>query len=93
MTLSEVGTSFSDVLLALPVIGGFLLILAADRRPAARHLLAGLLIGAAVGLKLTNVVYAIGAAAAVSQQCVRFARMSSGSAASSARRSPAANGA
>ncbi|MGY0571805.1 glycosyltransferase 87 family protein [Bradyrhizobium sp. RDM12] len=65
MTLSEVGTSFSDVLLALPVIGGFLLILVADRRPAVRYLLAGLLIGAAVGLKLTNVVYAIGAAAAL----------------------------
>lgn len=65
MTLSEVGTSFSDVLLALPVIGGFLLILVADHRPVARYLLAGLLIGAAVGLKLTNVVYAIGAAAAL----------------------------
>lgn len=65
MTLSEVGTSFSDVLLALPVIGGFLLILVADRQPAVRYLVAGLLIGAAVGLKLTNVVYAIGAAAAV----------------------------
>jgi hypothetical protein len=65
MTLSEVGTSFSDVLLALPVIGGFLLILTADRRPAVRYLLAGFLIGAAVGLKLTNVVFAIGAAAAV----------------------------
>lgn len=65
MTLSEVGTSFSDVLLALPVIGGFLLILSADRSPTANHLLAGLLIGAAVGLKLTNIVYAIGAAAAV----------------------------
>ena len=64
MTLSEVGTSFSDVLLALPVIGGFLLILSADRLPA-RYLLAGLLIGAAVGLKLTNIVYAIGAAAAL----------------------------
>lgn len=65
MTLSEVGTSFSDVLLALPVIGGCLLILAADRRPAICILLAGFLIGAAVGLKLTNVVYAIGAATAV----------------------------
>ena len=65
MTLSEVGTSFSDVLLALPVVGGFLLIIAADRSPTAAHLLAGLLIGAAVGLKLTNCVYAVGAAAAV----------------------------
>lgn len=65
MTLSEVGTSFSDILTALPVIAGFILILAADDRPWTRHLLAGLLIGAAVGLKLTNVVYALGAAAAV----------------------------
>ncbi|WP_404546025.1 glycosyltransferase 87 family protein [Bradyrhizobium sp. USDA 223] len=65
MTLSEVGTSFSDVLLALPVIVGCLLILTADRRPTICFLLAGLLIGAAVGLKLTNVVYAIGAAAAL----------------------------
>lgn len=65
MTLSEVGTSFSDVLLALPVIGAFLLILVADRLPATSYLLAGFLIGAAIGLKLTNVVYAIGAAAAL----------------------------
>jgi hypothetical protein len=65
MTLSETGTSFSDILTALPVIAGFILILSADRSPAARYLLAGLLLGAAVGLKLTNVVFALGAAAAV----------------------------
>jgi Glycosyltransferase family 87 len=59
MTLSEVGTSFSDILTALPVLAGFTLLL------RGRYLLAGLLLGAAVGLKLTNVVYAFGAAAAV----------------------------
>ncbi|MBX9710632.1 MAG: glycosyltransferase 87 family protein [Xanthobacteraceae bacterium] len=65
MTLSEVGTSFSDILTALPIIFGFLLILSASDSGRARILLAGLLLGAAVGLKLTNVVYAAGAAAAL----------------------------
>src|SRR5260221_4534482 len=67
MTLSEVGTSFSDILTALPILAGCLLILSAEesRRPHLVLVLAGLLIGAAVGLKLTNVVYALGAAAAV----------------------------
>jgi Glycosyltransferase family 87 len=59
MTLSEVGTSLSDILTALPVLAGFTLAL------RERHLLAGLLLGAAVGLKLTNIVYALGVAAAV----------------------------
>lgn len=65
MTLSEVGTSFSDILTALPIVGGCILILSADEKRNGRYVLAGLLIGAAVGLKLTNVVYALGAAAAV----------------------------
>ena len=64
MTLSEVGTSFSDILTALPIVAGCILILSAEERHG-RYILAGLLIGAAVGLKLTNVVYALGAAAAV----------------------------
>ncbi len=64
MTLSEVGTSFSDILTALPILAGCILILSAEGRHG-RYILAGLLIGAAVGLKLTNVVYALGAAAAV----------------------------
>lgn len=64
MTLSEVGTSFSDILTALPILAGCFLILSADGRHG-RYVLAGLLLGAAVGLKLTNVVYALGAAAAV----------------------------
>jgi hypothetical protein len=63
MTLVEVGTSFADVLTALPVIAGFVLILSAEESSHRRYILAGLLLGAAVGLKLTNVVFAIGAAA------------------------------
>lgn len=65
MTLSEVGTSFSDILTALPILAGCGLILSANESSRRRYVLAGLLIGAAVGLKLTNAVYAIGAAAAV----------------------------
>jgi hypothetical protein len=65
MTLSEVGTSFSDILTALPIVAGCILILSSEESRYGRIILAGLLLGAAVGLKLTNAVYALGAAAAV----------------------------
>lgn len=66
MTLSEVGTSFSDILTALPIIAGITLMLLAEQSHRARFVfLAGLLFGAAVGLKLTNVAFAVGAAAAL----------------------------
>ena len=65
MTLSETGTSFTDILLSLPVIFGFGLILTGDGAERRRVLLAGLLLGAAVGLKLTSIVFALGAAVAV----------------------------
>jgi Glycosyltransferase family 87 len=61
MTLSEVGTSFSDILTALPVIAAVGLVLSDGGRPYSRLLTAGFLIGAAVGLKLTNATFLIGA--------------------------------
>ncbi len=65
MTLSEVGTSFADILTALPIISA-LIILFAVAKPRNVHIVfAGSLIGVAVGFKLTNVVFALGAAAAV----------------------------
>jgi hypothetical protein len=70
MTLSEVGTSFADILTALPIVAGVALLFAGDdqgQKPgqapaqARRLVIAGLLIGAATGLKLTNAVFLIGA--------------------------------
>jgi hypothetical protein len=61
MTLSEVGTSFVDILTALPVLAGLGLILSTQDRYPARLFAAGLLIGAAVGLKLTNATFLMGA--------------------------------
>jgi hypothetical protein len=66
MTLSEVGTSFTDVLTAMPVIAGVGLTLSESEEPASqqqgkRLVIAGLLLGAAAGLKLTNITFLIGA--------------------------------
>lgn len=64
MTLSETGTSFSDILTSMPIIAGIALMLAVkDPRPM-RYIGAGLLVGLAVGFKLTNIVFAIGLGAA-----------------------------
>lgn len=65
MTLSEVGTSFADILTALPVIAGLGLIVSATARHRARHVIAGILIGGAVGLKLTNMIFFLGAGASL----------------------------
>jgi len=65
MTLSEVGTSFADILTALPVIGGLGLVLSGNPEHRSRYAIAGLLLGAAVGLKLTNMVFFIAAGAAL----------------------------
>ncbi len=68
MTVSEIGTSFADLPLAAPILGSLCCILASDRgNPAARRrlsLMAGLLAGAAVGLKPTNAIAGIGLLAA-----------------------------
>src|ERR1700737_3520657 len=65
MTLSEVGTSFADILTALPVIAGLGLILSANAPHRTRYLIAGMLIGGAVGLKLTNMIFFLGAGASL----------------------------
>jgi hypothetical protein len=61
MTLSEVGTSFADILTSIPIIAALVLILTGSERANFRIVLAGLLVGGAVGLKLTNATYLIGA--------------------------------
>ncbi|MET0710063.1 MAG: glycosyltransferase family 87 protein [Tardiphaga sp.] len=60
MTLSEVGTSFADILTSLPILAGLALMLTSDEPKPSRYLWAGLLVGLAVGLKLTNIVFALG---------------------------------
>lgn len=64
MTLSETGTSFADILTAIPIIAGLLLILARDDVEPHYYIIAGLLVGLALGLKLTNIVFAVGLGAA-----------------------------
>lgn len=59
--LSELGNTMGDNLTALLVLGGLLLALDADGSRDRRRLLgAGLLLGLATGLKLTNALYALG---------------------------------
>jgi hypothetical protein len=65
MTLAETGTSFADLLTAIPVLVGILLLV---RNTSARSIdtfAGGFLLGAAVGLKLTNTTFALGALAMV----------------------------
>lgn len=61
MALSEVGTSFADILTAMPILAGVALMFSDDDDRGRRFVLAGLLIGAATGLKLTNATFLIGA--------------------------------
>jgi hypothetical protein len=64
MTLVEVGTSFADIVLSLPIITALIFMTSSDPKRPKLYILAGALIGASVGLKLTNVVFALGLAAA-----------------------------
>jgi hypothetical protein len=61
--LIEVGSSFIDVTTTIPILAGVLLLLICDRSTQAGLLvlLAGLLMGAASGLKLTNAIFAVAA--------------------------------
>ena len=65
MALSEAGTTIVDLITAVPVLLAYLLLLTRDDASAPRHacLAAGLLLGLAAGLKLTNTVFVIGAPA------------------------------
>jgi hypothetical protein len=64
LPLSEVGTSFADIALSLPIIAALILMASSDEPRPGLHILAGVLIGASVALKLTNVVFAFGLVAA-----------------------------
>jgi hypothetical protein len=58
--MQQIGSSFADITTAELVLGGWLLLAGAVRAPsAARVLGAGLLLGLATALKLTNAVHAI----------------------------------
>jgi hypothetical protein len=62
--VQQIGSSFADITTAELVLGGWLLLAQAVRTPqAARIVCAGLLIGAATALKLSNSVHAIAACA------------------------------
>ncbi|BAM87304.1 hypothetical protein S58_12940 [Bradyrhizobium oligotrophicum S58] len=61
MALSEVGTSFADILTAMPILAGVALMFSDDDDRGRRFVLAGLLVGAATGLKLTNATFLVGA--------------------------------
>ncbi|WP_316158338.1 MULTISPECIES: glycosyltransferase family 87 protein [unclassified Bradyrhizobium] len=61
MALSEVGTSFADILTTIPILAGIALIFGEDDERGRRFVAAGLLIGAATGLKLTNATFLVGA--------------------------------
>ncbi len=54
MTLSEVGTGFTDILTAIPIIAGLAPMLAADEPRPIRYIVAGILVGLALGFKLTK---------------------------------------
>jgi hypothetical protein len=63
--LSELGNTMGDNLTALFVLGGLLLAMdSSDPRARRRLLAAGVLVGLATGLKLTNAIYAVGLAGA-----------------------------
>jgi hypothetical protein len=60
ITLSEVGTSYADIVLSLPIIAALILSISSDEPRPKYYVLAGVLIGASAALKLTNFVFAFG---------------------------------
>lgn len=65
--LSELGTTFGDNLTSIPILAGLLLLCSVEarRRLSWTDLMAGIAIGLATGLKLTNSPYAVAALAAI----------------------------
>ena len=63
MALSEAGTTIVDLLTAIPVLLAYHALLTREDDSAPSHpcLIAGFLLGAAIGLKLTNTTFAVGA--------------------------------
>lgn len=64
MALSEAGTTFIDLITAIPVLAAYFLLLTRGRWVAhvPAGLLAGALLGVAVALKLTNAIFVLGVA-------------------------------
>lgn len=58
--LLELGTSFYDSIASIPVVAAFAIVADDSRGAPRRALLAGLVMGAGIGLKLTNLVFAAG---------------------------------
>lgn len=64
--LVQVGSSFADVSTAILVLWAYVLVLRSDRLPtASSYIVAGILLGVATGLKLTNLPFALAVAAPV----------------------------
>jgi hypothetical protein len=62
--VQQIGSAFADIATTVPVLGGWLLLARAVRAPGPlRIVCAGLLLGAATALKLTNSVHAVAACA------------------------------
>ncbi|MBB3770784.1 hypothetical protein FHS55_001379 [Angulomicrobium tetraedrale] len=59
IALSEIGTSFADIVSSIPVIAAVAIVLSSANVTRPMLLLSGLLIGAATGLKRTNATFAI----------------------------------
>jgi hypothetical protein len=64
ITLAEVGTSFADIALSLPIIAALILVTSSDELRPKFYISAGVLIGASAAFKLTNIVFAFGLLAA-----------------------------
>lgn len=73
--LEQIGSSFDDITTAILVLGGWVLLIAASRAPRPwRIVCAGLILGVASALKLTNSIYAIAAYVLVAMIPLRIGR-------------------